>query len=262
MLFNAARIVGPALAGILIAKTGAATALFLNAASFLAIIAAILRMNPEAFFSRTAVQQRASPLGEIAEGLRYSWQTPAVLIVMIIVGFIGTFGYNFSVVLPLLAGFVLHTDAVGFGALSAALGIGSCGGALAAAYFQRVSLRRLILSSTGFSLFLGAVALSTHFWLSELLLVILGFFGVMFSTNAATLIQNTVPDRLRGRITSLYFLLFAGSTPIGAFLIGTLSSKLNVTDALLICATLCLFGVIYSFFYKRFGSAQRAAPAV
>ncbi len=262
MLFNAARIVGPALAGILIAKTGAATALFLNAASFLAIIIAILMMNPDAFFSRTAVQQRASPLGEIAEGLRYSWQTPAVLIVMIIVGFIGTFGYNFSVVLPLLAGFVLHTDAVGFGALSAALGIGSCGGALAAAYFQRVSLRRLILSSTGFSLFLGAVALSTHFWLSELLLVILGFFGVMFSTNAATLIQTTVPDHLRGRVTSLYFLLFAGSTPIGAFLIGTLSSKLNVTDALLVCATLCLFGVIYSFVYERFSSTHRSAPAL
>lgn len=251
MLFNAARIVGPALAGILIAKTGAATALFLNAASFLAIIGAMIMMDSAAFFGRPAAQMHASPLQELAEGLRYTWQTPTVLIVMIIVGFIGTFGYNFSVVLPLLGGFVLHTDAVGFGALSAALGIGSCLGALAAAFWQWASLKRLLWASAGFSLFLGAVALSTHLWLSELLLVILGFFGVMFSTNASTLIQITVPDQLRGRVTSLYFLLFAGSTPIGAFLIGVLSSKFNVTAALLLCVTLCLLGVGYSLFYER-----------
>lgn len=252
MLFNGARVIGPALAGILIAKTGAATALFLNAASFLAIIVAVIMMDPASFFTAPFVQQRESPLQQLAEGLRYTWQTPTVLIVMIIVGFIGTFGYNFSVVLPLLGGFVLHTDAVGFGALSAALGIGSSLGALSAAFFQRVSLRWLMIGSAGFSIFLGAVAVSTQMWLSEILLVILGFFGVMFSTNAATLIQTTVADRLRGRVTSLYFLLFAGSTPIGAYLIGTLSSRLNVTDALLICAALCLFGVVFSIGYERF----------
>ncbi len=258
MLFNAARIVGPALAGILIAKTGASTALFLNAASFLAIIIAIGMMDTSAFFNQAGLQKRMSPMQELAEGLRYTWHTPAVLIVMLVVGFIGTFGYNFSVVLPLLGGFVLHTDAVGFGELSAALGIGSCIGALAAAFWQRISLRWLLLSSAGFSLFLGAVALSTHLWLSNLLLVILGFFGVMFSTNAATVIQVTVPDHLRGRVTSLYFLLFAGSTPIGAFLIGTLSTKFNVTDALLICAALCLLGVVYSALYERFVIERRA----
>ncbi|MFN8439680.1 MAG: MFS transporter [Caldilineaceae bacterium] len=252
MLFNGARVIGPALAGILIAKTGAATALFLNAASFLAIIIAVIIMDPALFFTVPLSQQRESPFQQLAEGLRYTWQTPTVLIVMIIVGFIGTFGYNFSVVLPLLGGFVLHTDAVGFGALSAALGIGSSLGALSAAFFQRVSLRWLMIGSAGFSIFLGAVAVSTQMWLSELLLVILGFFGVMFSTNAATLIQTTVADRLRGRVTSLYFLLFAGSTPIGAYLIGTLSSNLNVTDALLICAALCLVGVVFSLGYERF----------
>lgn len=260
MLFNGARVVGPALAGFLIAKTGASTALFLNAASFLAIIIAIIMMDPAAFFSQPALQQRGSPLTQLAEGLRYTWQTPIVLIVMIMVGFIGTFGYNFSVVLPLLAGFVLHTDAIGFGALSAALGIGSSVGALAAAFFQRISVRWLMVGAAGFSIFLAAVAVTTHIGWSELFLVFLGFFGVIFSTNAATLIQVTVEDRLRGRVTSLYFLLFAGSTPIGAFLIGTLSSRLNVTDALLICASLCLFGVVFSFVYQRFVIERRAQP--
>ncbi len=260
MLFNGARVIGPALAGILIAKVGAAAALFLNAASFLSILGAISLMNPNAFFSKPAVQSSDSPMKQLAEGLRYTWHTPIVLSVMITVGFIGTFGYNFSVVLPLLGGFVLHTDAMGFGALSSALGIGSSLGALTAAFFQKVSLKRLLAASAGFSILLAAVALSTQLLLSEILLVVLGFFGVIFSTNAATLIQTTVEDHLRGRVTSLYFLLFAGSTPIGSFLIGTISSRLNVRDALLICATLCLFGVAVSSGYAYLVH-KRSAPS-
>ena len=197
---------------------------------------------------------------QLAEGLRYTWHTPIVLSVMITVGFIGTFGYNFSVVLPLLGGFVLHTDAMGFGALSSALGIGSSLGSLTAAFFQNVSLKRLLIAAAGFSILLAAVAMSTQLLLSEILLVVLGFFGVIFSTNAATLIQTTVEDHLRGRVTSLYFLLFAGSTPIGSFLIGTISSRLNVRDALLICATLCLFGVAVSSGYAYLVH-KRSAPS-
>ena len=260
MLFNGARVIGPALAGILIAKVGAAAALFLNAASFLSILGAISLMNPNAFFSKPAVQSSDSPMKQLAEGLRYTWQTPIVLSVMITVGFIGTFGYNFSVVLPLLGGFVLHTDAMGFGALSSALGIGSSLGALTAAFFQKVSLKRLLMAAAGFSILLAAVAMSTQLLLSEILLVVLGFFGVIVSTNAATLIQTTVEDHLRGRVTSLYFLLFAGSTPIGSFLIGTISSRLNVRDALLICATLCLFGVAVSSGYAYLVH-KRSAPS-
>lgn len=260
MLFNGARVIGPALAGLLIAKVGAAAALFLNAASFLSILGAISIMNPNAFFSKPAVQSSGSPMKQLTEGLRYTWHTPIVLSVMITVGFIGTFGYNFSVVLPLLGGFVLHTDAMGFGALSSALGIGSSLGALTAAFFQKVSLKRLLAAAAGFSILLATVAMSTQLLLSEILLVVLGFFGVIFSTNAATLIQTTVEDHLRGRVTSLYFLLFAGSTPIGSFLIGTISSRLNVRDALLICATLCLFGVAVSSGYAYLVH-KRSAPS-
>jgi len=256
MLFNGARIVGPALAGLLIAKTGAATALFINAASFVAIILAIIAMDQSAFYTQPPAKEMAPPMRQLAEGLRYSWQTPSVLLVLIVVGFIGTFGYNFSVVLPLLGGFVLHTDALGFGTLSAALGVGSWLGAMGMTFVQKATLKRMIVAALGFSLLLGAVAVSTEIRLSELLLVALGFCGVLFSTNSATLIQTTVPDQLRGRVTSLYFLLFAGSTPIGAFLIGVLSSRLSVTTALLICAGLCLFGTIYSLFYGRFLVSQ------
>lgn len=251
MLFNAARIIGPALAGILIAKAGAAPALFINAASFLAVIIALLLMNPTQFFVKQQMRAVEPPLKQLADGLRYSWRTPAVLIVLILVAFIGTFGYNFSVVIPLLGGFVLNTDAAGFGLLSAALGIGSLLGAVSTAVTRKVTIGRLIAGAAGFSVFFGLLAVNSNMTLAMLLLAIVGFFGVMFSTNGSSLIQITVPDHLRGRVTSLYFLLFAGSTPIGATVIGTLSNTFNVNEALLVCAVLCSIGVGIAWLYNR-----------
>ncbi len=251
MLFNAARIIGPAIAGILIAKAGAAPALFINAASFLAVIAAILLMNPAQFFVKAIGRTQEPPLQQLVEGLRYSRRTPAVLIVLILVGFIGTFGYNFSVVIPLLGGFVLNTDAAGFGLLSAALGTGSLLGAVSTAVTRKVTIGRLIAGAGGFSIFFGLLAINSDLRVAMLLLAIVGFFGVVFSTNGSSLIQITVPDHLRGRVTSLYFLLFAGSTPIGATVIGMLSSALNVSEALLFCAGMCSIGVLIAWIYNR-----------
>lgn len=251
MLFNAARIIGPATAGILIAKAGAAPALFINAASFLAVIIAIILMNPAEFFIKPMKRAPEPAMKQLAEGLRYSRRTPAVLIVLILVGFIGTFGYNFSVVIPLLGGFVLQTDAAGFGLLSAALGIGSLLGAISTAVTRKITIGRLIAGAAGFSFFFALLAVNSDLRLAMLLLAIVGFFGVVFSTNGSSLIQITVPDHLRGRVTSLYFLLFAGSTPIGATVIGVLSNTLNVSEALLFCAALCGIGVLIAWLYDR-----------
>jgi MFS family permease len=254
MLFNGARIIGPALAGLIISGfgnslTGIGMVLLLNAISFVAVIGGLLMMDPSAFFNPPPAK-RGSTGRNIVEGLAYVWRTPPVLLVMIVVAAIGTFGYNFSVVLPLLAGFVLHTDASGFGGLSAFLGVGSLVGALATAYARNISTRRLLIGSSCFGVLLGAVALSTNFALSGALLVALGFAGITFATSANSLLQLTVPDALRGRVMGLYMLLFAGSTPIGGFLIGTLSNLIGVSWTLLLCAGLCLLGVGGALVYR------------
>jgi len=254
MMFNGARIAGPALAGLIIAwaaspTAGIALVLFLNAISFMAVLAGLLLMNPAEF--RSVPPTQSGNIGQrLVEGLVYVWRTPAVMLIMIVVAAIGTFGYNFSVVLPLLSGFVLHTDAAGFGGLSAALGLGSLIGALGTAYARHVTVRRLIVGSACFSLLLGAVALSTNFAVSAGLLIALGFAGILFSTSANTLLQLSVPDALRGRVMSLYMLLFAGSTPIGGLLIGTLSNIIGVSETLLVCAALCLLGVGGALVYR------------
>jgi MFS family permease len=255
MLFNASRIVGPALAGIMIAGTsstlsGISLVLAVNAISFVAVLVGLLMMKPGEFANVPPVV--AGRMGQrLLEGLTYVWHTPSVLLVMIVVAAIGTFGYNFSVVLPLLSGFVLHTDAAGFGALSAFLGFGSVVGAIATAYMRQVSVGRLMIGSAAFAILLGAVAVSTNYALSGALLIALGFAGILFSTSANTLLQLNVPDALRGRVMSLYMLLFAGSTPIGGLLIGTLSNIIGVSETLLVCAALCLLGVGGAMLYRR-----------
>lgn len=260
VLFNTARVLGPAIAGILIASVGAAIALFLNAASFLAVISAALLMNPAEFIVKQTTRRNEAPIGQLVEGLKYARNTPVILVPLIIIAAVGTFGYNFSVVLPLVGGFVLHTDAAGFGALSSAFGAGSLIGALLNTLNGKGSLRRLMFGSIGFSLLLAVLPFSTDLRLSMGLLVLQGLCGVTFTTAASTLIQTTVPDQLRGRITSLYFLLFAGSTPIGALVIGSLSDLLNVPDALLICGILCLVGIAISAIYRQRTLRSSVAP--
>jgi len=255
MLFNGSRIIGPALAGIMIASAsstlnGISLVLAVNAISFVAVLVGLLMMRPSEFSNVPPVV--AGKMGQrLVEGLVYVWHTPSVLLVMIVVAAIGTFGYNFSVVLPLLSGFVLHTDAAGFGALSAFLGFGSVVGAIATAYMRQVTVGRLMLGSTAFAILLGAVAISTNYAISGALLIALGFAGILFSTSANTLLQLNVPDELRGRVMSLYMLLFAGSTPIGGLLIGTLSNIIGVSETLLVCAVLCLLGIGGALVYRR-----------
>jgi MFS family permease len=250
MLFNAGRIVGPAVAGIVIASAGIAPALYINAASFVAVIVALLMMNSAQFVNHST-RARQHVVHELGEGLSYARRTPTIITILLIIGGIGTFGYNFSTVLPLLAGFVMHTDATGFGALSTALGIGSFIGATFVAYSYNISFKRLFIGSTAFTLLLVLLSQSSLLPLSELILIVLGFAGILFTTTANTLIQTIVPDALRGRVMGLYVLLFVGSTPVGAFFTGTLATVIGVSPALLVEAVICAASLVIAGLYYR-----------
>jgi MFS family permease len=249
IMFNLSRIIGPALAGILIGPFGIATVLWINALSFLAVIVGLLRMDATRFPVQSKHTDAA--LAELREGLAYATRTPEVLLVLLLVGAIGTFGYNFSVTLPLIGGFVLKTDAASYGGLGAALGIGSLAAALTTAYLGNVSMRRLLIAAGIFSLLLGIVALTTNYFLAAVILMALGYAGIIFTTTASTLLQLRVPDALRGRVTSLYLLLFMGSTPIGGLLVGTSAHAWGVPAALVLCAVLCLLGVGGAMLYQQ-----------
>ena len=253
-LFNAARLVGPALGGVVIAVAGVGTAFFVNGVSFIAVIIGLLLMKSHLL--RPTLHGEGRVLEQLAEGVRYSLRTPVILFIMILMAAIGTFGYNFTVVLPLLAKNVLHVGSIGFGAMSSATGVGSLVAALALATTGRASQRTLIIGATSFAILLAAVASSQWYGLTLVLLVALGAASIAFATTANSTLQLTAPDHLRGRVMSLYMLLFLGTTPIGSQATGIMAEHIGVQLTVGIEAALCGVGVAAGLAYL---AAQRAA---
>jgi len=221
-MFNGARVVGPALAGLVIARWGTALAFFFNGLSFLAVIAALAALHaagrPRASSGRAMRQ-------EIAEGVRYALRTPRIAMVMSLVMAVSAFFFNYNTLVPLLARDILGQDAHGFGLLMTALGGGAVAGAvvLASLGAERPPTQVLITSALTLGLATMLMASVPSFGVAVTLLVIMGFCGMLFMTGANTTVQLTVPDDLRGRVMSLHTLMFAGMTPVGAFLVGAIT---------------------------------------
>jgi len=249
-LFNAARLVGPSIAGIVIAVAGTEAAFAINAVSFIPSILALTMMNlSELYVHGRQPHAEASVVSELREGLSFVMRTPAALMIIILVAFLGMFGYNFITVLPLLARYVLGGDSVELGFLTAALGLGAFVSALAIAGQRRATRRALFIGGTLFALLLGALALSDWFYLSLLLLVLTGMANIVFAATSNTSLQLATPDHLRGRVMALYMLLIAGSTPVGALLTGFTAELLGVQATIGLLAALCLVGVALGFLY-------------
>ena len=249
-MFNGARLIGPAIGGFVIATIGVKAAFLLNGLSFVPVIVGLLMMDNAALFN---VQRRqegpVNPVAELREGLAYAFRTPPVLLIIILVGVIGTFGYNFTVMLPLLARYVVHRGAIGLGFMTAAVGAGALISALALASRERAAPATLFVGGAAFGTLLGLVAISQWFLVTLFFLLLLGVANTMFAATANTSLQLATPDRLRGRVMALYMLLFAGSTPIGGFLTGVMAERLGTPTAVGIEAALCLVGVAGGLLY-------------
>jgi MFS family permease len=256
--FNVSRIVGPALAGVLLASVGTAVCFWLNALSYAPIILSLLALRP-AEFHAVPEPARGSMGGQLAEGLRYALRTPFVFGVLLVVWSLGAFGFNFMTIIPLLARFVFDAGPEAFGFLSSFLGAGSLCGVLLVAQRANATRGWLFGGAAAFSVLLALVALSPWLTLSAALLFVLGFAGLTFSANAQTLLQYAAPGQLRGRVMSLYTVLFAGMTPLGAIVVGGLSEVYSVQAALLIVASLCALGTLASWLYLRRPAARAEA---
>ena len=224
VIVNASRIVGPAIAGILIVTTGMSWTFMLNAASFFAVLAALYAMRP-------AELQRLPPVlgakGQIRAGLRYAWATWELRVPLLMMAVIGTLAYNFSVVLPLFA-HLFHRGAGTYSALTTAMGIGALMGGLIAASRRRPNYRLLVLVTFAFGVFLVAVAVASSLSLMLLLLVPMGAASVLFVATANSLLQLHSTAAMRGRVMALWAMVFLGSTPIGAPLTGLCAAHFGV----------------------------------
>jgi MFS family permease len=190
-------------------------------------------------------------LAQLGEGLSYALRTRDVCLIVILLAALGTFGFNFNIFVPLLARYVLETGPVGFGVLFSFLGAGAVASALLLASRREATERAVVLGAAGFTLLLFLVALSPWFVLTAGLMALLGATSTLFSASSNARLQLIAPPELRGRLMSIYSLLFMGSTPIGGFAIGVLSEHLGVQAALAICAGLCALGGLAAWVYAR-----------
>jgi MFS family permease len=254
-MFNAARIVGPAAAGLLIAHWGIAFAFFANALSFVAVIGALLAVRaqglPHASRGRTLRE-------DIREGIGYAVRTPHITLVLSLVLAVSGFLFNYNVLVPLLARDVLNEGARGFGLLMSLLGLGAVAGAVALGTRRsHPSVPALVAPALALGAATTCLAAVRDFRVAGALLVVMGFSGILFMAGANTTLQLTVPDELRGRVMSLHTLMFAGITPFGAFLTGSITAAFGVPTGFAITGTCGIVAVLVLF--ARWRAGGRAA---
>lgn len=263
-LFNGARLVGPAIGGVVIWALGVEAAFFINAASFVPTILALTMMNmSELHVSEKNESSAAGALHELREGISYAFRTPATRLSIIFAFFIGMFGFNFIIVVPLVAKYVLDGGSMELGFLMAALGAGAVVSALFLASRREVTPRQLFMAGSAFTVLLAAVAASQWFVVTFVGLFALGLALTAFATTANTSVQLATPDYLRGRVMALWMLLFAGSTPVGGYLTGFLADRIGVQEAIGLNAAMCALGVVIAGLYyaTHRGDIARTAHA-
>jgi MFS family permease len=235
-VFNGARIIGPAIAGILIGVLGTALCFFLNGLSYGAVVISLLAMRDGELrpADRLAMPRSFSAMREnLGEGLRYVWHTPIVLLAISVIGFVATFGMNFNVVLPVMAANVLNVGSEGYGLLFTAMGAGAMISALAVATLQRPRVRVLLGGGIVLGIAELVLASTTNFPVALAAVFFAGMGAIATAASANSLIQITVPGPLRGRVMSVYTTVFAGSTPIGNGLTGGIGGLWGTPAALL-----------------------------
>jgi MFS family permease len=220
-VFNASRIVGPGIAGLLIASVGVGACFLVNAVSFVAVLAALLLIDTRALYPVERSEQRPTLLRGVREGLAYARADRRIRLVLLLVLVVGTLGVNNGVILPVLAA-ELHAGPEVFGLLSAMFGAGALLGALATASLGRASWKVLLAGTTGFGVAMLMVAPQSTVAACCGFLLVAGMCFTLWSSNSNSLLQLTAPDHLRGRVLSLYLFAFHGLAPAGGLLIGWL----------------------------------------
>ncbi len=234
-MFNGARVIGPAVAGLTIGAFGVGPAFLLDAISYLAVIVALLQMREPELHTRPGIARPESipaVFEHLREGLGYVRRTKVVLVATLVIGLVSTFGMNFSVVIPPLTQFVLHSDATGYGFLMAATGVGSVISALWIAFSGRTTPLVIGLGALVLGVAELLMSLSGSFPIALFCMFFAGFGGIAMAATANTVIQLNVPDQLRGRVLSVYTTVFAGSTPFGGLLMGAIASSFGAALAI------------------------------
>lgn len=239
-MFNGARIIGPAIAGIVVAKIGEGWCFFSDAVSYIAVIVGLLMMQVAPRVRRPM----GSPLEHVIEGFRFVRETAPIRALLLLLGLVSLVAMPYTVLMPVFADRILHGGARALGMLMGATGVGALLGALTLATRTGVQGlgRWVTFSCAGFAVSLMVFSFSRNFWLSTALLVPVGFCMMLQMSSSNTLIQAMVPDDLRGRVMSVYSMMFMGMAPLGALAAGAVADRLGAPVAVSAGAVAALGG--------------------
>jgi MFS family permease len=242
-LVNGARTIGPAVAGILLAAVGEGWCFLLNGLSYIAVITGLLLMKLPA---RRKILHTHPALAATIEGFRFIRRSPPIRDLLLMIGLVSFAGMPFAVLMPIFADSILHGGPRGLGLLMASAGFGSLCGALILASRSTIrGLGRIVAASALiFGVALTMFALSRLFWLSAVLLLVVGMSMITQAASSNTLIQSMVPDALRGRVMAVYAMMFMGMSPIGALVEGALAERIGAPYTLVIGGCVCIAGAI------------------
>jgi len=256
--FNLARIIGPAIGALIMASFGAGWCFLLNGFSFMAVIVSLLKVEVTTYVRKNLSDNNM--LKEIIDGLIYIAKEPALLQTLVMVLIIGIFVFNFNILIPVFTKNILHLEASIYGLLMSALGVGSLFGALMVSVKSRSgpNMKILLRSSIIVSLTLILISFTRTYYYTAMLLVMTGIFNIWFSTTANSTLQITSKDEYRGRVMSVYSLVFAGASPIGNMFAGITTDLLGANTAFLLSGVMTLVLIaLVSLYFKL-----RQAPSV
>jgi len=242
-IFNGARVVGPAIAGILVAKIGEGWCFAVNAISYIAVIVGLLMMKVHC---KLRVSKH-SPLVDIIEGFQWVNGTKVIRSLLLLIGLVSLVGMPYTVLMPVFADQILHGGARGLGILMGATGVGALLGALTLASKTGVKGlgRWVAITCAGFGVSIILFSFSRYFWLSVAVLLPAGFSMMLQMACSNTLFQTMVPDHLRGRVMAGYAMMFMGRAPIGALLGGSLAHRVGAPTTIAIGGAACLLGAVW-----------------
>jgi MFS family permease len=254
-LVNAARAVGPAVAGVLIATVGEGWCFLLNAASFAAVVGSLMTMDRSMLKpSRPAPRAR----GQLREGFRYVARTPELGIPLMMMGLVGMLAYNFQVTLPVVAKHVFGGDARTFGLMTAAMGIGAVAGGLVSAARGKTGSRAMVITAFAFGAVILAAALAPTLPIEFVALGLVGFASVSFLAMANSTLQLGAAPQMRGRVMSLWSVAFLGSTPVGGPIVGWITSMEGARVGLAVGGASCLVAAVFGLIAMRHVRTRRA----
>ena len=247
-MFNGARIVGPAGAGILVATIGEGWCFLANAFSYIAVIAGLWMMRVE---RPSRLAPHGPALAHLIEGYRFARHTAPIRALLLLLGLVSLVAMPYTVLMPVFADQILHGGARGLGILMGATGVGALLGALTLATRSGVlGLGRWVaFSCGGFGVSLVLFSFSRSFWLSVALLLPVGFCMMLQMASSNTLIQAMVPDHLRGRVMAMYTMMFMGMAPFGSLFSGAVAGHLGVTLTVSVSAVVCIAAAVLFFFH-------------